>query len=153
MDAKKVNEHFRQLGLTLSSVESCTGGAFANAITKISGASHFYKGGMVTYFTEEKVRLLGLTYSELDKNGVVSEITAQQMAFNGRKVMASDYCVSFTGNAGPETMEDKRAGLVYIGICSRENCLVYKYEFDGDREQVITQAVQAALDLLMKIEK
>ena len=153
MKSQLVNEKFRKLGLTLSSVESCTGGAFASRITMVSGASHFYKGGMVTYFTEEKVRLLGLKYADLDQNGVVSKEIAEQMAFNARKIMASDYCVSFTGNAGPSTMEDKPAGLVYIAVCSRRECKVQEFLFEGNREEIINQAVDAALDMLLEEAK
>ena len=59
MTAERINKLFREYGYTLGSVESFTGGGFADAITSISGASHFFKGALVTYATEEKNRILG----------------------------------------------------------------------------------------------
>ena len=59
MTAERINQLFREKGYTLGSVESFTGGAFASAIVDVSGASHFYKGGFVTYTNEEKNRILG----------------------------------------------------------------------------------------------
>ena len=63
MKVEKVNSYLRERGLTLGSVESFTGGLFAQQITSVSGASKFYKGGYITYATEEKVNLL--LYSNL----------------------------------------------------------------------------------------
>ena len=61
MTSEEINKLFRQFGRTLGSVESFTGGLFAETITSVSGASHFYKGGLVTYASEEKNRLLGIS--------------------------------------------------------------------------------------------
>lgn len=80
MDSKQINELFRKYGRTLGSVESFTGGLFASDITRVPGASHFYKGGLVTYATDEKVRLLGISYEDVDNYGVVSQEIAGQMA-------------------------------------------------------------------------
>ena len=62
-----INSLFREKGLTLGSVESFTGGLFAREITAVPGASKFYKGALVTYATEEKVRLLGISQEDVDK--------------------------------------------------------------------------------------
>ena len=53
--------------LTLGCAESLTGGLFAQTMTSISGASSFFKGGFVTYMSEEKARLLGISYDDIDK--------------------------------------------------------------------------------------
>ena len=107
MDSVGINKLFREKGRTLGSVESFTGGLFAKEITSVSGASHFFKGALVTYATEEKNRLLGISYKDIDEFGVVSKEVAAQMASNGKKLLNVDYCVSFTGNAGPSAMEGK----------------------------------------------
>ena len=60
MDKFGINKLFREKGRTLGSVESFTGGSFAKEITSVSGASHFFKGALVTYATEEKARILAL---------------------------------------------------------------------------------------------
>ena len=148
MNAKRINELFREKGRTLCSAESFTGGNFAGEITKVPGASHFFKGAFVTYFTEAKVRLLGIPYEELDKYGVVSAETAMQMASRARLILKTDYAVSFTGNAGPDTMENKPAGEVYVGISSYRKTQTYKLNLSGSREEVVRQAMDFAFRML-----
>ena len=144
----EINQLFRELGYTLGSVESFTGGLFAREITAVPGASHFYKGGLVTYATEEKNRLVGITYQEIDTFGVVSKEVATMMAVNGRKVLNVDYCVSFTGNAGPDAMEGKPVGEVYIAIASQESTKVFGLQLSGTREEIQRKGVEQALNLL-----
>ena len=147
---QEINKLFRDYGRTLGSVESFTGGLFAKEITAVSGASHFYKGGLVTYATEEKNRLLGIDYDVIDKHGVVSREVAALMASNAQKLLNVDYCVSFTGNAGPEAMEGKPVGEVYIGIAIYDKVEVYEYHLKGSRENVQKEGVSNALEILEK---
>ena len=134
MDSLGINKLFREKGRTLGSVESFTGGAFAKTITSVSGASHFFKGALVTYATEEKNRLLGISYKDIDEFGVVSKEVAGQMASNGKKLLNVDYCVSFTGNAGPEAMEGKPVGEIHIGVAFLDKAQVFSYNLEGTRE-------------------
>ena len=148
MSKEEINKLFRQYGRTLGSVESFTGGLFAKEMTSVPGASHFYKGGLVTYASEEKNRLLGIPYSDIDQYGVVSKEIASQMASNGQKVLNVDYCVSFTGNAGPEAMEGKPVGEVYIGIAIYDRVEVYAFSLKGSREEIQKEGVKNALAIL-----
>ena len=150
MEANKVKELFVEKGLTLGSVESFTGGLFASEITSISGASKFYKGGYVTYATEEKIRLLGIPLEQVALHGVVSKEIAYYMANNGRQLLNVDVCVSFTGNAGPNAMEGKPVGEVYIGIADKKSVEVYKLNLSGERDQIQDEAVQYALEKIFK---
>ena len=150
MDSTGINKLFREKGRTLGSVESFTGGSFAKEITSISGASHFFKGALVTYATEEKNRILGISYKDIDEFGVVSKEVAGQMASNGKKLLNVDYCVSFTGNAGPSAMEDKPVGEVYIGIIYNGTCEVFSLNLIGSRKEIQQQAVDFALEKLLK---
>ena len=151
MKVEKVNSYLRERGLTLGSVESFTGGLFAQQITSVGGASKFYKGGYITYATEEKVNLLLIPQSEVDKYGVVSKEIAYHMANNARQLLKVDVCVSFTGNAGPEAMEGKPVGEVHIGIATKESAQVYSLLFKGNRNEIQAQAVDFALEKLLKI--
>lgn len=151
MTSKDINELFKQKGLTLGSVESFTGGLFAREITKVPGASKFYKGGYVTYATEEKKRLLSVSEDTINNKGVVSYECAYEMAAHARCLLDVDVCVSFTGNAGPEAMENKPVGEVYIGIGTAQICRVYGYRLSGTREQIQEQAVNTAYELLKQI--
>ena len=148
MEVQEINQLFRQYGRTLGSVESFTGGLFAKEITAVSGASHFYKGGLVTYATEEKNRLLGISYDIIDQHGVVSREVAALMAANAQKLLNVDYCVSFTGNAGPEAMEGKPVGEVYIGIAIYDKVEVYEFHLEGDRKTIQKEGVINALKIL-----
>ena len=149
MKVEQVNKHLREKGLTLGSVESFTGGLFAQSITSVSGASKFYKGGMVTYATEEKINLLFIPKEEVEAHGVVSKEIAYYMANNGRHLLKVDVCVSFTGNAGPEAMEGKPVGEVHIGIATASNAQVYSLLLKGNRNEIQQQAVDFVLDKLL----
>ena len=151
MTAQDINKIFREKGRTLGCCESFTGGTFASEITSIPGASHFFKGGFVTYFTEEKARILGISYNLIDEHGVVSQEIAAEMAGHAQKLLNVDYCVSFTGNAGPEAMEGKPVGDVYIGISVYQQINVYHYRFNGDRKKIQRQAIDAAYELLAQL--
>ena len=151
MKVEQVNKYLREKGLTLGSVESFTGGLFAQSITSVSGASKFYKGGYVTYATEEKVNLLLIPQTEVDAYGVVSKEIAYHMANNARQLLKVDVCVSFTGNAGPEAMEGKPVGEVHIGIATKESAQVYSLLLKGNRNEIQQQAVDFALEKLLKI--
>ena len=148
MDSAGINKLFREKGRTLGSVESFTGGSFAKEITSVSGASHFFKGALVTYATEEKNRLLGIPYKDIDEYGVVSKEIAAQMASNGKKLLNVDYCVSFTGNAGPSAMENKPVGEVHIGIAFQDATQVHSYQLEGTRNEIQEKAINIAFELL-----
>ena len=148
MDKFGINKLFREKGRTLGSVESFTGGSFAKEITSVSGASHFFKGALVTYATEEKVRLLGISYKDVDEFGVVSKEVAAQMASNAKRLLNVDYCVSFTGNAGPSAMEGKPVGEAHIGIAFYDKTQVFSYQLEGSREEIQNKAINIAFDLL-----
>lgn len=151
MDVQDIKKLFIDLKLTLGSVESFTGGLFAKSITEVAGASKFYKGGLVTYATEEKNRLLGISYDIINQFGVVSKEVAYAMAESAKRLLNVDYAVSFTGNAGPEAMENKPVGLVYIGIAYLDKVDVFEYRLSGDRNSIQKQGVTLALSLLNKI--
>ena len=150
MTSEEINKLFREHGLTLGSVESFTGGLFAKEITSVPGASHFYKGGLVTYATEEKNRLLDIPYEDIDQFGVVSEQIAEAMAKKGQQLLNVDVCVSFTGNAGPEAMEGKPVGEIYIGVAYLDKVEVFPFLLKGDRNTIQKEGVRNALAILEK---
>ena len=148
MTSEEINKLFRKFGRTLGSVESFTGGLFSETITAVPGASHFYKGGFVTYASEEKNRLLGISYDTIDQYGVVSQEVAAAMASNAQKLLNVDYCVSFTGNAGPSAMENKPVGEVYIGLATSEKVEAFPYQLEGERNKIQEKAINLAFTLL-----
>ena len=153
MDFEDLKKIFINKKRTLGSVESFTGGLFANNVTSISGASNFFKGALVTYATEEKESLLGIDKNIIDKHGVVSKEIAVAMAKKGCKVLNVDYCVSFTGNAGPLAMEGKPVGMVFIGLSDGKDSLYEELHLDGSRDEIRDKSVLVALDLLKDFVK
>ena len=151
MTSVDINRIFREKGRTLGSVESFTGGGFAKSITSVSGASHFFKGALVTYATEEKARILGISYDDIDKYGVVSQEVAGLMASRGKVLLNVDYCVAFTGNAGPSAMENKPVGEIYIGVAFYDKCQVFSYHLKGSREEIQKEAILIAYEILEKL--
>ena len=153
METQTIKDVFVENNLTLGSVESFTGGLFAATITSISGASKFYKGSFITYATEEKINLLKIPEETINQYGVVSKEIAFHMANNARHLLGVDVCVSFTGNAGPDAMENKPVGEVHIGIVSAEKAEIYSLNLQGDRDEIRRQAVTFALKKLTLLKK
>lgn len=148
MTVEELSTLFKEYGRTLGSIESFTGGSFASAITSIPGASKFFKGALVTYATEEKVKLLGIAQERVDAFGVVSQEIGGDMAMYGKYILNVDYAISFTGNAGPEAMENKPVGEIYIGITAYQTTQVFKYLLKGSREDIVKHALQLGYDHL-----
>lgn len=153
MTANDIHELFKSYGRTLCSIESFTGGRFASSITAISGASKFFVGAMVTYATIEKEALLKIDHNRIEQFGVVSQEIAGDMAMHGKYIMGSDYAISFTGNAGPEAMEGKPVGEIYIGLTAYSTTQVFKYQLSGTRDEIISHAIDLGYQhLKMMIE-
>jgi len=147
---KDINSLFTSKNLTLGSVESYTGGLYASETTSISGASKFYKGALVTYYTEEKIKLLGIKRCKVNKFGVVSKEIAYDMAKFGKDKLDVDVCISFTGNAGPSAMENKPCGLVYIGFAIKNEVFVEELHLTGTREEIRKQSLDFANEYVFK---
>ena len=153
MRVDEVKANLLEQGMMLGSVESFTGGLFASTITSISGASKFYKGGYITYATEEKIKLLSIPENIIQQFGVISKEVAYYMANNARQLLNTDVCVSFTGNAGPDAMEGKSVGEVHIGIATASSAQIYSLNLSGDRNEIQRQAVEFALEKLIILKK
>lgn len=132
----------KERGLTIGSCESLTAGLFASTIAEVSGASAVLKGGIVSYWTECKINLVKVDASVVEKYGVISAECAIEMAEKARKLLEVDICVSFTGNAGPDAMEGKPAGLVYCAIASAEKTDVFEYHFKFERNILRKRVVE-----------
>ena len=138
-------------GKTLATAESLTGGAIGAALTAVPGSSAVYKGGIVSYTDEIKSRILGVSHMILQTYGAVSEPVAGEMVTGVRRLMDSDVAVSVTGLAGPGGDEFGNAvGTVFIGYEDSVHHVVKQYHFDGPRDAVREQTVEAALELILQ---
>ena len=103
--------------ITISAAESCTGGAFAKALTDVPGISKVFERSLVTYNWKAKQEELGVSLETLEKYTAESEEVAREMVDGLKEKTGSDFCIAITGVAGPDDMdEDHPAGLAYIGI-------------------------------------
>ncbi|MDD5152225.1 MAG: CinA family nicotinamide mononucleotide deamidase-related protein, partial [Flavobacterium sp.] len=91
----------KQHNKTISTAESCSGGKIAQVLTSVSGASDYFKGSVVSYATETKISVLGISEELINEFTVVSAEVAKQMAINVKSLMKTDYAIATTGNAGP----------------------------------------------------
>lgn len=145
---EKVINLLKEKNITLSSCESLTGGKFSSLITSYPGVSSFFKGGLVTYATSVKHDVLGINQTLIDRVGVVSEEVAYKMCLESARLLKSDLSISFTGNAGPSSMEGKEVGLVYIGLYYKEKVKVYECHFKGDREEIRNASIKEGIRLI-----
>lgn len=135
--------------LTISTVESCTGGLLAARLINVPGVSEVFKSGYITYSNKAKRRLLGIKKNTLLKHGAVSEAIAREMAKGAAMVSKADVTVSITGIAGPDGgSEDKPVGLVYIGCAVCGRITVKECHFSGDRAKIRENTVSSALSLM-----
>jgi len=134
--AKRAGELLKQMGLTLSLAESCTGGLIAHRITNIPGSSNYFLGGVVAYSNEAKEKIVGVPHETLLRYGAVSEESARAMAEGARRLLASDLALAVTGIAGPTGgTPEKPVGLVYIALAAEEEMRCERHIWSGDRLQ------------------
>ncbi len=146
-----IGKQLTALEKTISVAESCTGGQIAKAITSNAGASQFFKGGIVSYATDSKVDILGISKQDITSHSVVSRQVAEAMAKNVRKMFNTDYGVSTTGNAGPSKGDsDAEVGTVWIAIATEDKVYAEVFNFGNHRDKVIMKATNKAFEMLQK---
>ena len=149
--ASVVVEELKKRQKSITAAESLTAGLFQATLADFSGVSAIFNGGFVTYSLEEKSKMLDISEQELKKHGVVSEFTAKKMAEQARLKTQSDYGVSLTGAAGPDSLEGHPAGTVFIGLAHAKGTEVIKANIAGrSRADVRQIAVMHAFNLVRK---
>jgi nicotinamide-nucleotide adenylyltransferase len=146
---KKVHYLLNTNKLTISTAESCTGGAISRALISYSGSSNFFKGGVVAYSPKIKKSVLGVNERTILKKGVVSEETAVEMALGALQLFDSDYAVGTTGYADPS---DKESGKVFIAVANKREAFVKEFFFKfKDRNKIIDKASSEAVKLIYEL--
>ena len=150
--AKIIIQICREASVMVATVESCTGGVLAAALTEIPGSSDVVDRGFVTYTNEAKNELVGVPMDLFPKVGAVSEEVARVMATGGLSHSRADIAVGITGVAGPGQSENKPAGLVHICAARKGGEAIHeKCQFDGDRAAVRRASVLKAFDLIERL--
>ncbi len=146
-----LSEIFKQKNYTLSTAESCTGGAISAKLTTISGASSYFKGGIVSYATQAKIEVLKVSETVIQKNSVVSHEVAKEMALNAQKMFQTNFAISTTGNAGPNKGDSNaEIGTIIIAIATPKEVFTEEFSFKQPREIVINRTVNKALEIIYK---
>ena len=136
---------------TIATAESCTGGKIAQMLSSVPGASNYFKGSVVSYATETKIKVLGISEDLIQKHSVVSAEVAKAMAISIQKLLQTDYAIATTGNAGPTKGDaDAEVGTVFIALATAEEVVVQEFNFGQPREKVIDRTVNKSMELLQK---
>ena len=137
------------MGFSVSTAESCTGGMLAALLTDIEGAGHGFDRGFVTYSKEAKRDLLGIPQGALEQNDAVSETVARAMAEGALCRSNADVAIGITGFAGPAG-KDREEGLVHMALARRGAETVHREEHFGaiGRGAIRIKSLKCVLELL-----
>ena len=135
-------------GQTVAVAESLTGGLVGAALTEIAGASTVVRGGVLAYATDLKAQVLGVDQVLLAQAGPVDAGVAGQMAGGVRVLMGATYGLATTGVAGPDEVDGKPVGTVYVAVAGPTSSRVRALSLSGDRVEIRSQSVRAVLALL-----
>ncbi|TQK70277.1 MULTISPECIES: CinA family protein [unclassified Nocardioides] len=129
--------------LTLACAESLTAGAIASALARGEDAASWFAGGVVSYMSEVKFEVLGVT-----EGPVVTASCAQEMVRGVAALLGADAAVAVTGVGGPDEEEGQPAGTVFVATCVHGRTEVTHHRFEGDPLDVLDQTVAVAIDQL-----
>jgi nicotinamide-nucleotide amidase len=139
---------------TLAVAESCTGGMLGKILTDIPGSSAYFKGGVMAYANEVKVKMLGVEAELIETQGAVSSVVAEQMAIGIKTQIGTDWGIGITGVAGPGGgTAEKPVGLVYIGLARPDGgveSMKYRLSSHFDRDLIRQMSAQQSLDMLRR---
>lgn len=136
--------------LTISTAESCTGGLFSHYFTRNPGASKYFRGGIVAYHKDIKVKFLNI-----DKNiPLISKRCAEEMAIGLNNAIPADICISTTGLLQID-------GEVYVSILYKGSITTFHFThcFEGDcddfdrtfaGEYIIHRTINNLIDIIRK---
>ena len=137
--------------MSIATAESCTAGLLASKITSISGASSFFKGGIISYQNDVKINILEVSKSLIKEKSEVCSEVVEQMAEGVRNKFSADFSIATSGYAGPTGgSEFNPVGTIFLAISSKEKTISKRFVFAGDRESVVSQAVISGVKFLLR---
>ena len=146
--AVRVHALLQELGQTVATAESLTGGRLAALLTGAPGASKSYLGGVVAYATSVKVSVLGVPPEVVERYGVISSECALAMARGAASVTGAAWGIGTTGVAGPEGQDGHPPGTVHVGLVGPGATRALALELVGGRETIQDRTCQTALSAL-----
>jgi nicotinamide-nucleotide amidase len=147
--AGNIGQILKDKDLTVSTAESCTGGFIAHSFTSNSGSSNYFKGSVVAYSNDVKIKVLGVNAHKIQDYGAVSKEVVEEMAVRTRELLGTDYAVATSGIAGPTGgTPEKPVGMVWIAVAGPDLTVSKVYNFGNDRGRTIIRSSQTALNML-----
>ncbi len=145
--ARELADKLLARGWMLATAESCTGGWVGQLLTSLAGSSQWYERGFITYANAAKIEMLGVPAATLEAHGAVSEETASAMAAGVLAHSHAQAALAISGIAGPSGgTPQKPVGLVCYGWALQDGTVMSSTcRLDGDREEIRSRAVAAAL--------
>ena len=138
--------------VSVATAESCTGGLVGHSITEVPGSSGYFRGTVVSYADDLKVRLLGVPEAILERHGAVSAQVAVAMAEGARTVLGATYAVAVTGVAGPQGgTAAKPVGRTYVAAVGPQGHEVRRHTWSGARASNKQDSARSALELLIEL--
>ncbi|MEK9687075.1 MAG: CinA family protein [Gammaproteobacteria bacterium] len=145
-DIEKIANHLIASKQFIAVAESCTGGLLASTLISKSGASGWFKGGIVCYSNEIKQRVLKVEDGILDQFGAVSHEVSKALVLGVVHLMQVEAGIAITGIAGPEGgSQEKPVGLVYISTYFKGEIITKEYRFLGTRTEIRQKAVDESV--------
>ena len=153
MSVDKLHKKLIKKKISISVVESCTGGLLSSKLTKLSGSSKYFQMGFITYSNNAKINILRVKKKIINKYGAVSSECCRLMLENLSKLSKSKINLSITGVAGPKGgTKNKPIGLVFIGIKRGNKIFIFKNLFGKKKRSIIqNNTVKKCINLLIKI--
>ena len=151
---QRVGQELLKRNASLATAESCTGGYISHLLTRISGSSAYYKGGLIAYDNSVKVDVLGVNPITIQSFGVVSKQVVEEMALGIQRVMKVDYAIATSGIAGPTGGSiEKPIGTVWTAVATPNGIQSIKHQMGTERLWNIKRSASATLlDLLHVLE-
>jgi nicotinamide-nucleotide amidase len=143
-----------ELGRTVATAESLTGGLLGVLLTEAPGTSVTFRGGLIVYGEDTKQHMAGVDDDLLAAHGPVHRAVAEQLAAGARDRVDADYGIGITGVAGPGAQGGRPVGEVHIGIASEHGVSCREYHFEGTRGDIRAAAAAAALaDFVAELDR
>ena len=140
--------------LTIGTAESCTGGRISDASIAIPGSSDYYKGGIVAYTDEVKVKLLGVSSEVLEEQTAVSEEVAREMVLGTLNAIGVDFAIASPGYAGPGGgTKAAPVGTIWLAYGNREEVRTFKLTEDFGRDINLAIATNKAIRMMLDFRK
>jgi PncC family amidohydrolase len=158
MESKRLIESARDLqaacikrGLTVAVAESITAGLIGSTLASVPGSSAYFLGGVISYDTSLKERILGVPFQIIRVDGVVSQACAEAMAQGAQKLCGSRVSLAVTGEAGPLSSDPSvEPGTVWVAFCIDDLLFSEKLQLTGNRNEIRTETTDVAISLLLE---